>query len=166
MTGQAFTPAHACTGEQKRGCTMKARVLVVDDEKDFAQALAERLQGRGYDATACFSGKEAIAKLMSGPIDVVVLDVMMPEMGGIEALHSIKKAKPLTEVILLSGKATLETAITGMQQGAFEYLTKPCDADTMTRKIDEAHQRKKDHENRIRRAMAEADAAARRDAGK
>jgi len=145
---------------------MKARVLVVDDEKDFAQALAERLQGRGYDATACFSGKEAIAKLMSGPIDVVVLDVMMPEMGGIEALHSIKKAKPLTEVILLSGKATLETAITGMQQGAFEYLTKPCDADTMTRKIDEAHQRKKDHENRIRRAMAEADATARRDAGK
>ena len=145
---------------------MKARVLVVDDEKDFAQALAERLQGRGYDATACFSGMEAIAKLMSGPIDVVVLDVMMPEMGGIEALHSIKKAKPLTEVILLSGKATLETAITGMQQGAFEYLTKPCDADTMTRKIDEAHQRKKDHENRIRRAMAEADATARRDAGK
>jgi DNA-binding NtrC family response regulator len=145
---------------------MKARVLVVDDEKDFALALAERLQGRGYDAAACFSGKEAIEKVMSDPIDVVVLDVMMPEMDGVEALHSIKDAKPLTEVILLSGKATLETAITGMQQGAFEYLTKPCKADAMTRKIDEAHKRKKDHENRIRRAMAEADAIARHDAGK
>ena len=59
---------------------------------------------------------------MSDPIDVVVLDVMMPEMDGIEALHSIKNAQPLTEVILLSGKATLETAIIGMQQGAFEYF--------------------------------------------
>jgi DNA-binding NtrC family response regulator len=87
-------------------------------------------------------------------------------MVGIEALHSIKNVKPLTEVILLSGEATLETAITGMQQGAFEYLTKLCNANTMTRKIDEAHQHKKEHENRIRTAMAEADAIARHDAGK
>jgi DNA-binding NtrC family response regulator len=145
---------------------MKARVLVVDDEKDFAEALADRLQNRGYDAAASCSGKEAIAKVTSEPIDVVVLDVMMPEMDGVEALHSIKKVKPLTEVILLSGKATLETAITGMQQGAFEYLTKPCNVDTMTRKVDEAHQRKKDQENRIRRAIAEADAIIHHDSEK
>jgi DNA-binding NtrC family response regulator len=139
---------------------MKARILIVDDEEDFAEALTERLQVRGYGAAARCTG-EAIAEVRNGLIDVVVLDVMLPEMDGIEVLRLIKTAKPLTEVILISGKAAIEKAIAGMQQGAFEYLTKPCDTDTMTRKIDEAHQRKRDHENRIRRAMAEADILAR-----
>jgi DNA-binding NtrC family response regulator len=140
---------------------MKARILIVDDEKDFAEALTERLQVRGYGAAARCTGKEAIAEVRNGLIDVVILDVMLPEMDGIEVLRLMKTAKPLTEVILISGKAALAKAIAGMQQGAFEYLTKPCDTDTMTRKIDQAHQRKQDHENRIRRAMAEADILAR-----
>ena len=146
MTGPVFTPAHTRTSMIKR--------------------ILPGLWSNGCRVAACCSGKAAIVKVMSDQIDVDVLDVMMPEMDSIETLHSIKNAKPLTEVILLSGKATLETAITGMQQVAFEYLTKPCNADTMTRKIDEAHQHKKEHENRIRTVMAEADAIARHDAGK
>jgi len=144
---------------------MKTRVLIVDDEKDFAEALALRLRVRGYDAEACFGGRDAVAKVRDGQVDVVLLDLMMPEMDGIETLKAIKNVRPITEVIMLSGKATIETAITGMQQGAFEYLTKPCESDIMIRKIDEAYHRKKDREDRIRRAMAEAEAFARKDAG-
>ena len=145
---------------------MKAKVLVVDDDRGFAEAMVERLQLHDYDAAACFSGREAAERVQSARIDVVVLDLMMPDMDGIQTLDRIKKASPLTEVILLSANTTLMAAVDGMRRGAFEYLTKPCDADTMTRKIDEAHQRKKDHENRIRRAREEADAIARRDAEK
>jgi DNA-binding NtrC family response regulator len=134
---------------------MKARVLIVDDEKDFAEALTERLRLRGYEASESHSGQEALAKLRTREFDVVILDLMMPGMTGIEALPEIKRLKPLTEVIMLSGKATLQTAVEGMQKGAFEYLTKPCETDKMTRKIDEALGRKQAHEERIRRALAE-----------
>ncbi|MEW5908410.1 MAG: response regulator [Thermodesulfobacteriota bacterium] len=134
---------------------MDATVLVVDDEIEFAQALAERLQLRRYNASACYGGKDAIEIIKHGAIDVVILDLMMPDMDGIETLKKIKEVKPLTEVIMLSGKATLKTAIEGMEQGAFEYLTKPCDNDLMIGKITEASLRKRKQEDRIRRAMEE-----------
>jgi DNA-binding NtrC family response regulator len=140
--------------------------LVVDDEMDFAQVLAERLQGRGYDATACCSGKETIAKMVSGPIDVVVLDVMMPENGRHRGLAFDQKCQTADGSHPAFRRSNPGDGHHGIQQGAFEYLTKLCNANTMTRKIDEAHQHKKEHENRIRTAMAEADAIARHDAGK
>lgn len=134
---------------------MNIHVLVVDDEAVFAQVLTERLALRGYDAAYCLSGRQALKIIDRKPVDVVVLDMVMPVMDGIATLRATKEATPLVEVILLSGKATLQAAIEGMRQGAFEYLTKPCDAATMTAKIEAAADRKRDQEARIARALAD-----------
>ncbi len=138
---------------------MAARVLVVDDEREFSVLLAERLALRDYDAQFCFGGAEALEMLSRQPFDVVVLDLIMPEMDGIAVLREIKARHPLIEVILLSGKATLETAIAGMRMGAFEYLTKPCETEHMTSKINEAYLRKFAQDERIRKAKRELELA-------
>jgi DNA-binding NtrC family response regulator len=134
---------------------MSAKVLVVDDEREFSVLLAERLSRRDYDTQFCFGGEEATEMLSRQPFDVIVLDLEMPGMDGISTLKRIRQAHPLVEVILLSGKATLETAIEGMQMGAFEYLTKPCETEHMTSKINEAYLRKFAQEERIRKARRE-----------
>jgi DNA-binding NtrC family response regulator len=134
---------------------MGAKVLVVDDEREFSVLLSERLRRRDYEAQFCFGGKEALEILGRRPCDVIVLDLVMPEMDGITTLKEIKLRYPLTEVILLSGRATLETAIQGMWMGAFEYLTKPCEIEHMTSKINEAYLRKFAQEERIRKAKRE-----------
>lgn len=134
---------------------MKTRVLLVDDEKQFVEQLSERLKIRNYDVSTCCGGQEAIEELRQYLYDVVVLDVAMPGMDGIETLREIKKVRPLTEVIMLTGHATVESAIEGMKLGAFDYLMKPCDTEELTSKINNAHQRKAEQEERIRAAKAE-----------
>lgn len=131
---------------------MKTRVLVVDDEKQFAEALAERLSLRDYDVSTAFSGDEAQEKLKNYNFDVVILDVIMPGAGGIDTLRAIKSLKPLTEVIMLTGNATVETAIEGMKLGAYDYLMKPCETEDLVTKIDKAQHKKAEHEERIRQA--------------
>jgi DNA-binding response OmpR family regulator len=131
---------------------MGTRILVVDDEKEFAQALSERLAIRGYQVGTCFSGQEAIERVKTHDYDVVILDVAMPGMDGIETLREIKKWKPLIEVILLSGRASVETAIEGLERGAFDYVKKPCETDQLLIKINDAYQRKAGHEEKIRQA--------------
>ena len=133
---------------------MKIRVLVVDDEEQFVEQLTERLQLRDYDVTACFSGEQAIEKLKKFNFDVVILDVAMPGMDGIETLRELKKLKPLTEVIMLTGHATVESAIEGMKLGAFDYLLKPTKTDDLVLKVDSAYARKDTQEERIRQAKA------------
>jgi YesN/AraC family two-component response regulator len=107
---------------------------------------------RDYDATVSFSGKEALEKVVNYNFDVVILDVSMPEMDGIDVLREIKKIKPLTEVIMLTGHATVETAIEGMKLGAHDYLVKPCETDDLVTKIDKAYSKKAEQEERIREA--------------
>ncbi|MGM0428054.1 MAG: sigma-54-dependent transcriptional regulator [Thermodesulfobacteriota bacterium] len=131
---------------------MKIRVLLVDDEEEFVQALAERLSLRDYDATTSLSGEEAVSKLRKYNFDVVILDVRMPGMDGTEVLSEIKKIKPLTEVIMLTGHATVESAIEGMKQGAYDYLMKPCKTEELVSKINKAYEKKAEHEERIRDA--------------
>jgi DNA-binding NtrC family response regulator len=131
---------------------MKIRVLIVDDEEEFTQALSERLAMREYEVSTAFSGEEAVDKLKSYNFDVVILDVAMPKMGGVETLREIRKLKPLTEVIMLTGHATVETAIEGMKLGAYDFLLKPCETDELTDKINKANQKKAEHEERIREA--------------
>ncbi len=137
---------------------MKTAILIVDDEIEFAETLAERLQIRNYETRVCASGMKAIEIVGKTGIDVVILDLIMPEMDGFETLKKIKAVKPLTEVIMLSGKATLKMAVEGMERGAFEYLRKPCESTLMIKKIEEAAQRKRKQEERIQRAMAEIEA--------
>jgi DNA-binding NtrC family response regulator len=129
---------------------MKTRILIVDDEKDFAETLSERLAVRDYDVTTALSGEEAINKVRNYLFDVVILDVAMPGIDGIEALREIKSLKPLTEVIMLTGHATVETAIEGMKLGALDFLLKPCETNELVAKINRAHARKAEHEERIR----------------
>ena len=131
---------------------MKIRVLLVDDEADFLETLAERLVIRNYDVTTSLSGEDALEKVRGYNFDVVVLDVLMPGIDGIEALREIKNIKPLTEVIMLTGHATVETAIEGMKLGAYDYLMKPCETQDLVMKINKAHERKAEHEERIREA--------------
>jgi DNA-binding response OmpR family regulator len=131
---------------------MKTRVLLVDDEEQFVQALSERLTLRGYDVTTSLSGEDALEKLKQYNYEVVILDIAMPGLNGIATLREIKKFKPLTEVIMLTGHATVETAIEGMKIGAADYLVKPCDTEELMAKINTAHQRKAGQEERIREA--------------
>ena len=131
---------------------MIIRVLIVDDEEEFIQPLAERLSLRDYHVTTSTSGEDAVAKLGQFNYDIVILDVHMPGMGGIETLREIKRLKPLTEVIMLTGNATTETAIEGMKLGAVDYLMKPCETDDLVSKISYAYARKAEHEERIREA--------------
>ena len=131
---------------------MKPRILVVDDEQKFVDYLSERLSIRDYDVTTSSSGKDAVDQVKGYNFDVVILDVAMPGMDGIETLREIKKIKPLTEVIMLTGKGTVETAVEGMHLGAFDYLMKPCETEDLTSKIDKAYERKAEQEERIRAA--------------
>jgi len=134
---------------------MKIRILLVDDEKEYVETLAERLRNRGFHVTEAFSGSEAVEKLKGYNFDVTVLDVKMPGMSGIETLDQIKKLKPLTEVLMLTGHGTIETAIEGMKKGAYDYLLKPCKMDLLLEKINGAYERKSEHEERIRKAMVD-----------
>lgn len=131
---------------------MKTRILLVDDEEQFVQALSERLTLRGYDVTTSLSGEDALEKLKHYIYEVVILDVAMPGLDGIATLREVKKLKPLTEVIMLTGHATVETAIEGMKLGAIDYLVKPCDTEELVNKINKAYQRKAEQEERIREA--------------
>jgi DNA-binding NtrC family response regulator len=134
---------------------MHAKVLLVDDEAPFVEALAKRLTKRELAITTAFSGPDALEKLQGDPhIDVVVLDVKMPGMDGIETLQKIKAAYPLVEVVMLTGHATVESAIEGMKMGALDYLMKPCDMDVLMAKVGEAKSKKNKQEEKIAEARA------------
>ncbi|RJP46786.1 MAG: response regulator [Desulfobacteraceae bacterium] len=127
-----------------------ANVLLVDDEVPFVETMTKRLTRRDLDIISAFSGDEALAQLKAHPnIEVVILDVKMPGMDGIETLTEIKKAHPLKEVVMLTGHATVESAIDGMKKGAYDYLMKPCDIDTLVNKVTEAAARKRRQEEKI-----------------
>ncbi|MHC1725630.1 MAG: response regulator [Syntrophobacteraceae bacterium] len=131
---------------------MKVRVLLVDDEREFIDTLGERLESRGLSVSKAESGNEALEKIQEENIDVVVLDVLMPGKDGVATLKEIKSIKPLLEVILLSGNATVEAAVEGLKQGAFDFLLKPTEVTDLMEKIALAFKRKADQENRIRNA--------------
>ncbi len=134
---------------------MKTKVLVADDEEEFVKTLAERLEIRGFSVTTVCSGEGAVEIVKKIDFDVIVLDVLMPEVSGIDALAQIKKEKPLIPVIMLTGEATVENAILGMKMGAFDFLMKPADTDSLSEKILHAHALKHEHEERIRQAEIE-----------
>jgi DNA-binding NtrC family response regulator len=131
---------------------MKIRVLLVDDEQQFLEQLAERLKLREYDVSTCLNGEEALEKVRKYNFDVCILDVAMPGLDGIETLREIKRLNPLIEVIMLTGHATVESAIEGMKLGAFDYLLKPTQTDDLVIKIETANKRKAKQEKRILQA--------------
>lgn len=135
----------------------EASVLLVDDEVPFVETLVKRLARRDLRVNSAHSGREALEKLAesgSAKTDVVILDVKMPEMDGLETLSRIKESHPLIEVIMLTGHATVESAIDGMKRGAFDYLMKPCEIDALMDKVHEAATKKREHESKILEARA------------
>ncbi len=134
---------------------MKIKVLIADDEKEFIETLAQRLEMRDFDVTTVDSGGAAIKIAEKIEFDVIILDVQMPEISGIDALKKIKKATPLVPVIMLTGEATVENAIEGMKLGAFDFLIKPTETERLADKIKQAHAHKDAHEERIRQAEIE-----------
>ena len=130
-------------------------VLLVDDEKEFLETLLKRLLKRRVKVTGVNSGEDALKILKQTPPDIVVLDVRMQGMDGIQTLREIKKIRPLVEVIMLTGHANLEVAVEGMEAGAFDYLMKPTDVDELLYKLEDAFKRKKIQEQKITRLEEE-----------
>jgi len=118
------------------------RVLIVDDENDFREAIIKRLRARQVDVEGADSGPMALDMLAHQDFDVVILDVKMPGMDGIETLRAIKLQKPLVEVIMLTGHASVESGIQGMQLGAFDYVMKPVALDDLMDKLRQANERR------------------------
>lgn len=127
-----------------------ANILLVDDDAQFVDIMRKRLTMRSMEVFHAGSGEEAMQKLAShGEIEVVILDVKLPGCSGIEVLRLIKQQYPLVEVIMLTGNATVESAIDGLRLGAWDYLMKPCGIDVLVEKVKEAVEKKRRHEEKI-----------------
>ena len=128
-------------------------IMLVDDEVPFVETMSKRLAKRDIEAIAAFSGEECLEKLETHQgLDVIVLDVKMPGMDGIDTLREVKRLYPLVEVIMLTGHATVESGVEGMKRGAYDYLMKPCDIDDLVAKVKSAAKKKKEHEEKIKEA--------------
>jgi len=126
------------------------KVMLVDDEAPFVETMSKRLAKRDLTVVTAHGGEEALQKLAGDrDIDIVVLDVKMPGMDGIQTLREIKRLHPLVEVIMLTGHATVESAIEGMKLGAFDFLMKPCDMAQLMAKLAEAEAKKASQEEKI-----------------
>jgi DNA-binding NtrC family response regulator len=134
-------------------------VLLVDDEEAFLETVVKRLNLRKVKAYGARSGPEALDFLSHNTVDVMVLDVKMPEMNGIEALKIVKARHPLVEVIMLTGHASVEVAIAGMEAGAFDYLMKPVNIDELLYKLQDAFKSKSIRTEKIRKMREAAESA-------
>jgi DNA-binding NtrC family response regulator len=126
-------------------------VMLVDDEVDFVETTAKRLEKRNIETITAFGGEECLKKLKTNQtIDAIVLDVKMPGMDGLETLKRIKQDFPLMEVIMLTGHATMEYGIRSMKLGAYDFLTKPFDIETLVAILIEAADKKQSCEAEIK----------------
>ena len=136
----------------------KAKILLVDDETAFLDAMKRRLSKRDFNVETAESGMDAIELLESkhDSIEVVILDVKMPGIDGIETLREIKRKYPMVEVVMLTGHATVSSAIEGMKLGAFDYLMKPAEIDSFTNTVMEAVAKRRQQEQKIIEARMKA----------
>jgi DNA-binding response OmpR family regulator len=114
------------------------KILLVDDEEEFVTTLAERLELRGLQARAALNGEAALQMIEADTPEIVILDVMMPGLGGFEVLRRIKAQHPQLPVILLTGRGSEKEGVKGMQLGAFDYLMKPLNIEELIKKMQEA----------------------------
>ena len=121
---------------------LKAKVLLVDDEEDFLKTLAERLETRGLKVTTASNGESALAFVEGQEYDLIVLDLAMPGLDGLETLKRIKARQPDAEIIMLSGQGSIKTSIEAMKLGACDFLQKPVDMAALLDKISEAKEKR------------------------
>ena len=132
-----------------------AKILLIDDEEAFLSVIRRRLEKRGFCTLVAMSGPEGIQVLQDNlDVDVVILDVKMPGMDGIQALKEIKRQFPLLEVIMLTAHGTMESAVEGMNLGAFDYLMKPYEMPDMLDKIERATKKRREFQQKIMEAEA------------
>jgi len=129
--------------ENEKNKAGQIKLLLVDDEKGFADIIAKRMSKRDIDVTKAYSGAEALQAIRKADFDVAVLDLKMEDMDGIEILKIFKKMDPDLAVIMLTGHGSEDAAKNGIKFGAFDYLTKPCDLEELLAKIREAYQQRK-----------------------
>ena len=134
------------TSSAKNSNTDHVRLLLIDDEKDFVNILSKRLKRRSIEVKKAFSGAKAIQALRGQEFDVAVLDLKMEDMDGIEVLKMLKIMDPRLAVIMLTGHGSAEAAEQGIKQGAFDYLTKPCELEELLGKIMAAYAHHKQDE--------------------
>jgi len=163
-----ITVSICCTGAQKaaldeqhvlhyiseamcmEGQLSSIHFLLVDDEKVLIETIAERLRLKGFIVDCTLSGNEALTRLSkSDTIDIVVLDIQMPDLDGMSILEIIKAKHPLVEVIMLTGHATIQSAVEALKFGAYDYLLKPCDFNDLISKANKAILRKREREGKI-----------------
>ena len=128
-------------------------VLIVDDEQEFRDMTIKRLNKRNLHCEGAENGEQALECIKKGDFDVVLLDVKMPGMGGVETLREIKRMKPLIEVVMLTGHASVESGIDGMKLGAFDYLMKPMELEPLLEKLKDAYEKKRIQQDKIERAQ-------------
>src|SRR6185295_10014664 len=116
-------------------------ILVVDDDGAFRSALVSELERMDFDVHAAASGEEAVQRVVETESDVVLLDVRLPGMSGLEALREIRARAPRTDVIMLTGHGTIDTALEAVRAGAFDYVGKPCPLDDLEVRIRRAIER-------------------------
>ncbi len=128
----------------------KMKMMLVDDEERFLATTRKLLEKKGYDVLTATSGAEGLELLRTNRVHVVILDVKMPGMDGVATLREIKRQFPMVEVIMLTGHATVDSAVEGMKSGAVDYLMKPADLEEIVAKATDAFKRRTDVEERIR----------------
>ena len=121
---------------------MTEKVLLVDDEEDFLEIMAERISARGMAVKTCTSAEKAIEIIKTEPFDAIILDFMMPGIDGFQALKVIKAKRPELQIILLTGHATVEAGVEAMKMGATDFLEKPADIEALEKKIKDASARR------------------------
>ena len=131
----------------------KIKLMLVDDEERFLVTTRKLLTKKGMTVLTAASGAAALELLESNQVQVMILDVKMPGMDGVATLKEVKSRFPLTEVIMLTGHASVDSAIDGLKSGAFDYLTKPCDIDVLIEKAGQAYEKWRLHEKKISEAM-------------
>jgi two-component system OmpR family response regulator len=134
------------------------KVLLVDDEPHFVKLLAERLEGRGVNVETAGGGPEALDKVKDEPYDAIILDLLMPDMDGLETLKQLREINPDLQVILLTGHGTIDKGVEAMKLGAMDFVEKPADFKALMEKIKEAKDKRmllveKRHEERIKELM-------------
>ena len=123
---------------------MPPKILLVDDEKDFVHTLSERLETRNIESSVVYNGEEALDFVKDDEPDVMVLDLMMPGIDGLEVLRRVKRDHPYVEVIILTGHGSDREETLANELGAFAYLHKPVDLDILARTMKEAYQKVSD----------------------
>ena len=121
---------------------MSARILVVDDEEIVLRSCLRILGGGAYEVESAQDGREALQKIEEGHFDILVLDIMMPKIGGLEVLQRVKESHPDIDVIMITGLSEIETAVQAMKLGAFDYLPKPFDPDELKLVVQRALERR------------------------